>query len=62
MAAAVLGKAISVLHFKPDVGPVDISSLDPGSADADVAGWGGLTELSATVGDVVAEVVARGNC
>jgi hypothetical protein len=61
MAAAVLGKAISVLHFKPDVGPVAISSLDPGSADADVAGWGGLTELSATVGDVVAEVVARGN-
>jgi len=60
MAGAVLGKTISVLYFKPGVGPVAISSLDPGSADADVAGWGGLTELSATVGDVVAEVVARG--
>lgn len=59
LAAAALGKTVSVQYFKPGVGPVDISSLDPGSPSADVAGWGGLTEFTADVGDVVAEVVAR---
>lgn len=60
MASAVLGKSICVMYFKPGTGAVDISSLDPGSDEADVAGWGGLTEFTANVGDVVAEVVARG--
>jgi len=59
MAGAVLGKSISVMYFKPGAGPADISSLDPGSSEAGVAGWGGLTEFTANVGDVVAEVVAR---
>ncbi len=59
MAKSALAKRISVQYFKPDVGTVDISSLDPGSPDADTAGWGGLTEFSANVGDVVADVVAR---
>jgi hypothetical protein len=60
MASAVLGKSICVMYFKPGVDAVNISSLDPGSDEADVAGWGGLTEFTANVGDVVAEVVARG--
>jgi len=59
MAQSALAKRISVQYFKPDVGTVDISSLDPGSPHADTAGWGGLTEFTANVGDVVAEVVAR---
>jgi hypothetical protein len=60
MAGAVLEKSICVMYFKPGVGAVNISSLDPGSDEADVAGWGGLTEFTANVGDVVAEAVARG--
>jgi hypothetical protein len=59
LAKSALGKSISVQYFKPGVGPVDISSLDPGSNEGDVAGWGGLTEFTAKVGDVVAEVVER---
>lgn len=60
MAASALGKDIRVNYFKPGAGTVDISSLDPGAASADTAGWGGLAEFSANVGDVVAEVVSRG--
>ena len=37
----------------------DISDLDPGAEDSHEAGWGGLTEFSGQVGDVVAEVAAR---
>lgn len=59
IATSALAKKISVQYFKPGVGAVDISSLDPGSAQDDVAGWGGLTEFTANVGDVVAAVVAR---
>ncbi len=36
----------------------DISSLDPTSSDPDVAGWGGLTGLSGTIGSVVSRVSA----
>ena len=59
LAKSALGKLISVQYFKPGEGPKDISSLDPGAGESDVAGWGGLTEFTANVGDVVAEVVAR---
>jgi len=59
IAASALEKTISVQYFKPGVGAVDISPLDPGSERADVAGWGGLAGFSASIGDVVAEVVAR---
>lgn len=59
IAASALEKTISVQYFKPGTGAVDISPLDPGSDRADVAGWGGLSEFSASIGDVVAEVVAR---
>jgi hypothetical protein len=59
IAESALAKTISVQYFKPGVGAVDISTLDPGSGQADVAGWGGLAEFTANVGDVVADVVAR---
>lgn len=59
IASSALEKTISVQYFKPGIGAVDISPLDPGSDRADVAGWGGLTEFSASIGDIVAEVVAR---
>ena len=59
MASSALEKTISVQYFKPGVGTVDISALDPGSNSPDMAGWGGLAEFSASIGDVVADVVAR---
>ena len=37
----------------------DISDLDPGSENDAEGGWGGLTEFSSKVGDVVAEVADR---
>lgn len=37
----------------------DISSLDPGSDDRAIAGWGGLTGLSTEISEIVAEVVNR---
>jgi hypothetical protein len=58
-AQNILKKTITVHYFKPEDGVVDISTLDPGSDLSDVAGWGGLTEFTANVGDVVADVVNR---
>ncbi len=40
----------------------DISTLDPGSEDSIVSGWGGLTEFSGTAGDIVSEAVNTGEC
>ena len=40
----------------------DISTLDPGSEDPLVSGWGGLTEFSGEAGDIVAEAVNSGAC
>ncbi len=59
IASSALEKTVSVQYFRPGVGAVDISPLDPGSSRPDVAGWGGLTEFSASIGDIVADVVAR---
>ncbi len=62
MAERVLAKQYHVyhLHFeKARVGATDISSLDPGSKDPKVAGWGGLTQFSGRIGEVVAEVVTE---
>jgi hypothetical protein len=63
MAERVLSKSYHVyhLHFAgaARVGSMDISSLDPGSEDPKVAGWGGLTGFSGKIGEVVAEVVAE---
>ncbi len=61
VAKAALEKEYRVHHFGyGDDGLVrstDISSLDPGSADERVAGWGGLTELSSRFGDAVRQAV-----
>lgn len=35
----------------------DISSLDPSSPDASIAGWGDLTGLGGRMADIVAETV-----
>ncbi|WP_448338276.1 AAA family ATPase [Chloroflexus aurantiacus] len=59
LASSALAKGSKVYFFKRDGNVIDISGLDPGSEDGDESGWGGLTEFSANVGDVVARVVNR---
>ena len=60
MAEKVLEKDARVYYFDAKSGEArDISDLDPASEDAAEAGWGGLTEFSGRVADVVAGVVGR---
>ncbi len=59
LAIDVLKSSLRTYYFSRS-GPVhDISTLDPGSENIDESGWGGLTEFSSRVGDVVAEVAGR---
>jgi hypothetical protein len=61
LAAVALERRMRVFYFPFDTnrGVSDISDLDPGALEADEAGWGGLTEFSGRVSDVVARVVSR---
>jgi hypothetical protein len=61
MARSALEKQLKVHYFDRVTGQVkDISTLDPGAVEAEEAGWGGLSEFSGRVADVVAKAVARG--
>jgi hypothetical protein len=52
-------KRTSKVYFFDRAGQVrDISGLDPGAADVAEAGWGGVSEFSGTVADIVSRVVA----
>jgi hypothetical protein len=57
VAKDALGRSARVFYFDPSGKTRDISELDPGSADATEAGWGGLSEFSGRVADVVAKAV-----
>jgi hypothetical protein len=57
VAAEALQKETRVYYFDRDGGVQDISNLDPGSEDVREADWGGLSEFSGRVADVVASVV-----
>jgi hypothetical protein len=58
---SILTKSTKVYYFDRDNGQTkDISDLDPGADDRVEAGWGGLSEFSGRVADVVAKAVARG--
>lgn len=59
IAKSALTKEAYVHYFRTNGRTLDISRLDPGSADAAEAGWGGLSEFSGKIGDVVSNVVAR---
>jgi AAA domain, putative AbiEii toxin, Type IV TA system len=60
MAQAALKKVVRVFLFDPMTRSTrDISNLDPGADDAAESGWGGLTEFSGRVTDIVADVVSR---
>lgn len=56
-ALKIDSKVYYVDYDGKDVWSTDISSLDPGSDDPRVAGWGGLTGLSGRIGNVVAAAV-----
>ena len=59
LADAALKSEFRTYYFKRDGVVHDISDLDPGSDDIAEGGWGGLTEFSGNVGDIVAEVANR---
>jgi hypothetical protein len=59
LANAALNKVSKVFYFNPgNETAKDISDLDPASDEIAEWGWGGLTEMSGRVGDVVADAVA----
>lgn len=57
VAESVLAKKARVYYFDRDGTTKDISGLDPGSDEAAEAGWGGLSEFSGRVAEVVASIV-----
>ena len=59
LAKAALGSCLRTYYFARDGQVQDISALNPGSDDGAESGWGGLTEFSGKVGDVVSEVANR---
>ena len=59
LAGAALESKVKTYYFKRDGTVNDISDLDPGSDDVAESGWGGLTEFSGHVGEIVAEVANR---
>lgn len=61
IAESCLKKLNKVYYFKPDeksglVRSRDITSLDPSIDDPAISGWGGLSEFSSNVVDVVSEL------
>jgi hypothetical protein len=59
LAETALKQSNRVYYFDPLSRKVlDISTLDPAADDLPEAGWGGLTELSGKVSDIVARVAA----
>lgn len=58
-AQECLRKSYRVFYFQPSGIIRDISNLDPASEEAEEAGWGGLTEFSGNVGEIVSRVVSR---
>lgn len=59
VAEAAMAKDIRVFHFDSDTQQArDISTLDPETGESGVDGWGGLSEFSSRVNEVVGRVVA----
>lgn len=58
VAQAALEKEMRVYYFHPDGRVRDISNLDPGSPNQEEAAWGGLTEFSGNVNEIVAQAVS----
>ncbi len=61
IAEGIFNKEYKVFYFKPgektgQTESIDITGLDPSALDPSISGWGGLTEFSSNVVDVVAGV------
>ena len=59
LARSALARTYRVFYFRPEGDVVDISSLDPSDENIHVAGWGGLSEFSGYVADLVAKAIER---
>lgn len=59
VAASALKSALKVYFFQRDGFVKNISELDPSAADQAEASWGGLTEFSGRVSEVVAKIADR---
>lgn len=59
LADSVLCKQGRVYYFQRDGTVRDISALDPGAENSAEAGWGGLSEFSGRIGDIISNVVSR---
>lgn len=59
LGASVMKKHTKVHYFQANGIVKDISELDPGSEENEESGWGGLTEFSCNIGNIVARVVNR---
>ncbi len=57
VAQATIGKKVQVYYFDRTGEARDISNLDPGSENHLEAGWGGLSEFSGRVNEIVADIV-----
>ena len=59
VAKAAVGKTSKVYYFDPAGTAKDITGLDPASAEAQQASWGGLLEFSERANETVARIVAN---
>jgi len=59
VARSALEKKLQVYYFERNGQTHDISQLDPSSSNSIESGWGGITEFSGRVSEVVAEAVAN---
>lgn len=59
MARTAVGKTAKVYYFDPAGVAKDITDLDPTSAEAQEASWGGLLEFSTRANETVAKAVAN---
>ena len=59
LAESLLHLALKVYYFSPQGIVRDISALAPDHEEAEMWGWGGLTEFSGRVADLVGRVLAR---
>ena len=59
LASAARNCRFRTYYFRRDGVADDISKLDPGSDNLAEGGWGGLTEFTGRVGDIVADVANR---
>ena len=66
IASTIFDKSLRCYYFDPEpkdgsLNTTDITQLDPGADDTIIAGWGGLSEFSGRIADIVSRVVGQDN-